>query len=219
MQRMLQFFQKYVIAVIGVGLLVIVLVLLAIQTGVQQASIQDHEDRIAQLERDRAEAQQTLDDAQEALYEQITGSDAPRMAQDTQGLAAMMETMVTWDSHESYEEARNTVFEQYDITDGSFTELFPEAPVTTDGAGNEYYYIDAAGLNGHLGEYSIELLEVSGTDYSYVMFADMVTEQTIGDATGSNAVPIILFATVASDGQLYDVRGYAGSEVTRSSQK
>ena len=218
MQKITALFQKYVLAVFGVGLFLVALIVLMVQSMVHTAAVEENTQRLTALTQERDTAQQTLDAAQVELYERITGSDAPRVTQDTQDLVALLDQMLTWDSHQSYVDARQSVLEDYDMDEQSLDALFPEAPVTTDSAGNEYYYIDAAGLNGRLGEYSVELLEVSGTDYSYVMFADMVSEQTLGNVTGSGTVPIIVFATVASDGELHDIRGYAGSEVTRSSR-
>lgn len=217
MQRVIVMMQRYIVAVIGLGLLAVALSVVAVQAGTHQAAVSDNEQRIEQLTQERNDAQQTLDAAQEELYEQITGSEAPRLAQDTRDLATMVETMVTWDDHESYVDARETVIEDYGITNESFTTLFPEAPVTVDGEGNEYYYIDSADLNGQLGDYSVELLQVNGSDYSYVVFADMVTESVVGTVTSTSEVPIILFATVTRDGDMLDVRGYAGSDIVRSS--
>lgn len=210
--------KRYAFAVVGIVVALIVGIIYGAQQASQARAADQRQEALAELEHTKDETQQALDAAQQAVYEELTGSDVTRMAQDRAIFEDMTTTMLTWDDHESYTAARTALIEDFGMSeDSSFvTSFFPEAPVTVDSEGNEYPYLDVAGLSSSPGELTVDLVGVTGTTYRYVVFVDMESAARIGESTSRSSVPLVLFASVDSDGQLREVAGYSSVETPRS---
>lgn len=210
--------KRYVVAVIAAVVLIVVAVVYGVQQVSQARAADQRQNVVASLDGERQATQDALDAAQEAVYEQLTGSQVSRIDQDAEHLQQLMATALTWDDHQSYTDAREALLTEYGMDEESefFTSFFPEAPVNVDAQGNEYPYLDVAELSSELGDFDIELLSVAGTAYRYVVFAEMESQAQVGEAVTRSAVPLVLFATVQENGTVVDVTGYASTGKPRS---
>jgi len=139
-----------------------------------------------------------------------------RMAADDEAIGALADTMFTWDSHDTYEAARITLSDEYNLAkDGAvLTGLMPADPVNVDAEGTEYPYIDAAGLNSSLGNYALTVTSVTATTYEYLVKAAVLASSTDGSTTASRVT--VLMVTTDEAGNISEVRGWAAPTAARS---
>lgn len=146
-----------------------------------------------------------------------TGADPSRVDADSDLIGDLLDTALTWDSDSSYREARESTMRIFELEeDSSFMSTFlPPAPVNIDAEGNEYPYIDAAGLNSHVAGADIDLLAVDGASYSYVA---LVSAQALSsDGRGAASGMASVFVTVDGDGMITELSGSASTSGVRSS--
>lgn len=205
--------------VCALGLLVILASIWFSQATIHYNASIERGEELSQAQDEQESAQAELEAAQTQLRDDITGQDSERAAQDAASIRAMLNVAMTWDSHESYTQARETMVEQYGLAeDSDFMENYlPPAPVNIDREGNEYPYIDAAGLESSAGEFDHEVLWVSGTEYRYMIFAELTVTEEIGESSATASRPSVVFATVDSDGEITEIEGYASADELRSS--
>lgn len=157
-------------------------------------------------------------DIQQAATYKASGASAERVDNDIDLIRQLADRALTWNSHESYVQARDTVMRAYNLTDSDafMTSFLPEAPVNRDAQGNEYPYIDAAKLNSSAGGVSVKLLSVDALDYSYMALVDVSAASSDGKGHASNVATI--FVTVDGEGALHDLSGFASIDPPRSSR-
>ncbi|SMG48214.1 hypothetical protein SAMN06295974_3695, partial [Plantibacter flavus] len=148
----------------------------------------DQDDRKAVLtgvQREVTQAQTTMDQLQASASLENFGAESGRVRRDTDTIADLVDRSLTWDSNASYVEARESTMRTYGLVDGdSFMVAFlPPAPVNRDDAGNEYPYIDAAGLNSQVGDFKARVLSVDGLDYRYLVLVDVQAKSSDGLGT------------------------------------
>lgn len=176
----------------------------------QQLQIESLRDQIEAATTDTAVAEQVA--AATAV-----GGDAQRVAQDRNLIQGLAQDAFSWEDEQSYNDARAKVARVYGIPEDSrfLTTFFPPAPETRDADGNRYSYIDAAGLNSHVGEVRAHLLSVKGINYRYMVHVTVLSSSSDGkDAAGNIAT---LFLTIDGDGVMTGVTGFAATERPRSS--
>lgn len=140
------------------------------------------------------------------------GASPEKVAEDTDEIEELAERALTWDDHASYTEAREATMRAYDLDEAStFMKSFlAPAPVNIDSQGNEYPYIDAAGLNSRVGGVGVRLLEVDGLTYSYLALVDVQSLASDGLGTATNVATI--FITIDGDGAVTELSGFAATK-------
>lgn len=194
--------------------------------GVTASSInsaqQDRATEMLQLEQQHVRALEAAENAQVELRDELTGADSDRAGDDLSAIEDMLSMALSWDDHDSYVDAREEMIQEYGLSqDSAFIQTFlPSAPVNTDGAGNEYPYIDAMGLNSAMAGFDAEVIGVEGEDYSYLIVVEVSVESRVGSEQyrTSESAPAVVFATVDAEGGITDLSGYPTAEEPRSSR-
>lgn len=139
------------------------------------------------------------------------GARASRVSSDTLVIDDLAKRTLSWNSNASYSKARASTMRMYGLSeDSSFMKTFlPPAPVNRDSQGNEYPYIDAAGLNSQVGDVTVKLLSVDTLDYSYMALVDVQSSSSDGLGTAVNVAT--LFVTIDGDGKVSKLSGYAST--------
>lgn len=206
---MIRFLTKYGFTVFGL----VVLAVSALGYGMVAGSATDEEQARSQeilaLEQRHTAREQELHEESQQVYDNLLGTDHSRVTKDEVIIEKLLKAALTWDSHESYVAARENVIEEYQLSsEADFIETYlPPAPVTTDGAGNEYYGIDAAGLNSRFGSFETEVLSVIKTEYRYLV--SVTAESVSNDELGSAANTSVVLVTINGNGKITDISGYA----------
>jgi hypothetical protein len=140
-----------------------------------------------------------------------TGASSDRVAADRRVIDDLVQRSMSWNNDADYREARASTMRVYDLTENSpFMKSFlPKAPVSIDAHGNEYPYIDAAGLNSHVGDTTVKLLSVDALDYSYMVLVDLQGKS--GDGLGTSVNVATVFVTIDGDGKLSKLTGFAST--------
>ncbi len=178
----------------------------------QQRTLDKTEAEIVSLTEQIALAEETAVAASTEATLAATGADSNRLASDEEQIADLLEASLKWSDHASYQEAREKVMRVYGLAADStyMTTFLPEAPVTVDGEGNEYPYIDSVGLNSSLGSLEVRLLGVDGLTYRYMVLAEAKTSSTDNQQRASNTSVVLL--STDETGALLDIRGFAATE-------
>lgn len=151
------------------------------------------------------------------------GIDRSRLAPDAEILAALMEQALTWDSGESYEQARTELITDYDLTEGEpfLTDFMPPSRFNEDSNGNRFYYLDTIGANSALhGEVEVELVSAMADKYRYLAWCDIAVTSDAVDAGDSDAALVselrrmMLMATIDAEGTVLDLEGVSAGDST-----
>lgn len=188
------------------------------QEGTRASEASDRAAEVSSLESDIEQAQQDLEQAQRTAVDDAAGADLDRMNRDNSAISRLLGHVLTWDSHAEYVEGRQVMIDEYGLTgDSSFMQTFmPQAPVNVDSEGNEYPYIDAAGLNSSVGEVDTSLLWVSAGEHRYLVTAEQSSTASVGDFTGTGSRTAVLLVIVDGNGDISEVEGYVSSGDERS---
>lgn len=148
---------------------------------------------------------------------QASGANSGRVAEDTKAIGKLLDRALTWGSHEEYSEARKSTMRVHNLDeDSAFMKSFlPEAPVSKDSQGNEYPYIDAAGLNSSVGDFRAKVLSVDAVSYRYMVLVDVQGKSSDGLGTAVNVATV--FVTIDGEGAMTDISGFASTSKPRTS--
>jgi len=202
-------------------LVVVVTVVMSVTWVSRQGEITAQEDRISQLEADLQQQERINAEQVEANVLEGLGMDQGRVARDSTQLEQLAEAIFTWDSGKTYEQARTTVKDRFDLTeDDEFMQTFmPPSRYNEDSSGQRHYYIDAAGVNSSVADVNSSVVEVSAGDYTYAV---TVQVQVGSDAVSGSNIPnvtrsALLFVTMDAEGEITDLSGVPASNSTRTS--
>lgn len=194
------------------------LVALALSGGValssasaQHASLQAQKSQLAEITQQIDDAQATADEARTTEALQRSGASAHRVAEDRRIIEDLAEKALTWSDHTSYEQARATMERVYGIPQTStfMSTFLPPAPVTRDAEGNEYAYIDAAGLNSRVSGIKISVLSVDALEYTYLALVDVAATSNDGKAQATSTSTLLV--TIDGEGRVSDLAGFAST--------
>jgi hypothetical protein len=140
-----------------------------------------------------------------------------RIDADGETIKKLAETVFTWDSTDSYEQAREALMIKFGVAENDrfMTTFLPPAPVSVDANGKEYRYSEAARLNSALGALTVKPTLVHGTKYEYLVNASVQSSSNDGTATASRGV--VLKVSTEADGSVVSVEGWASPTPLRSS--
>lgn len=172
------------------------------ETAAQEAEIAELDTRLQTvLAEEEAEQQAAVDNA--------LGTSDERVQADTVLIREFVRGAVTWDSGESYTQARDSVLRRYGLDEGSqFLQVyFPEPIYNTDTSGNRYYVVDTKKLNSSLDSVKVQPLGVSGTEYRYMVTAEISAKTAVDGHRASNTS--VIYLTLDGEGTFSDVSGFA----------
>jgi hypothetical protein len=217
------------------ALLLAAALLLGVATAITISGISDartttaQSDRIEILEQrvrtaQAAKARETDENTLEAL-----GVTTARAKTDTVAINQFLATAFSWSSGEEFEQARETLKRRYGLAefDDFLMHFLPPSRFNEDSTGERYYWIDSVGLNSEVGDdVEVEVVRVQGTDYHYVVMADLEFSSDFTDTTGQdgNAAMqpvaqrrVLVYLTIDGAGDFHRVRGIPASGTTRHS--
>jgi hypothetical protein len=172
------------------------------ESAAQQRQIADLD---AQMQTRLAAAKAT----QQSVVDGAQGTDARRVAADTDTIRQFVRTVATWKSGAEYAAARESVMRRYRLTpDSQFMKVyFPEPVSNRDSSGKTFYAIDADGLNSSMSTVDVRVLGVAGTAYRYMVLADISSSSSDNKASASRTS--VIYLTLDGEGAMSQVSGYA----------
>ncbi|MFC4048392.1 hypothetical protein ACFOY4_01740 [Actinomadura syzygii] len=188
----------------------------------QGAEITKLKDELARQRRAKAKA--VDDNASTAL-----GVTATRLEDDAAIITSLLATAFTWDSGETYENARESLENRYGLTDDEefLQDFISPALYTDDGEGNKHYLFDKRGLRAAFaGAPEIAVVKVTGTKYRYAVMADIAfrAKEQATNGPGEEATEasvtrrVLLWITVDGEGAVSDLSGIPATGTTRTSR-
>lgn len=146
---------------------------------------------------------------QQTVVDDVLGTNAQRVTADTEVIRQFMKTVATWKTGEEYTAARESVMRKYKLDAKSqFMRVYFQEPVSnTDSSGNKLYVVDTEGLNSSLTSIDAKVLGVSGTEYKYMVLANISSSSN--DGKGRANKTSVIYLTLDGEGQMRDVSGFA----------
>ena len=125
----------------------------------------DEAKAVLEMEKDKAK------EAERAALVRATGIDMGRVDSDTRRLSDMFDRSLTWDSYETYNEARSVLTDEFGVLGDSWLlqEFMPEVEMGTDSDGNEVNVIDSHGYNLYMKDIDVRCIGYSGDKYDYLV--------------------------------------------------
>lgn len=198
-----------------------ILVATAIVGGVtaanQSASLDVRKAQLNSLDSRIAQAQATTGRLESTSSAEVVGAQADRVKADTANIQDLVRRVFTWDSDATYREARASTMRITGLgEDSSFmTSFLPKAPVNVDKQGNQYPYIDAAGLNSQVADTTVKLLSADALNYSYLALVDVEAKSSDGLGTAGSVATILI--TIDGESKVTSLTGFASTTQPRVS--
>jgi hypothetical protein len=215
---MLTFFYRNALLILLAGVFVIAGVSYFVVTGSQQEQVAAQDKQITELDQQMQARLKTARDEQQAVVDAALGTSAQRINSDTAVIRDFVKTMATWRTGEEYAAARDSVIRKYKLKEESqFLKSYFQEPVfNTDSSGNRIYYVDTQGLNSSLASMEVVPLGVSGTEYRYMVLADLGSSSNDGKASADKTS--VVYLTLDGEGALTNVSGFASVSGPRVSR-
>lgn len=203
------FFYRNLLLLLLAGVFVFVGISYVVMTGSHAAETARQEQEIADLDARMQSALSTEKAEQQAVVDASLGTNAQRIAADTVLIQEFIRMVSTWETGDEYTTARDSVIRRYKLDEGSqfLTDYFQGPVFNTDSSGEKFYVIDAEGLNSHLSSVDVKVLGVAGTEYRYMVMAEISSSSNDGKASASRVSVINL--TLDGEGVMTDLSGYA----------
>ncbi|MFJ2662597.1 hypothetical protein [Arthrobacter koreensis] len=191
------------------GLFTFVGVSYAVMNAQQYAEINAQEQQVAALEERMQAELSTAEAARQTVVDSALGASGERIAGDTKQIHEFVKKAVTWGSGTEYAEARESLMRRYSLGEDTqfMREYFQEPVYNTDSSGQRFYLVDAEGLNSQLGSIEVKSLGVLGTEYRYMVLADITSSSNDGKASATRTS--VIYLTLDGEGAMSDVSGYA----------
>lgn len=179
-------FLKHYAALIVAGLVAVVAVVGMMNASSHREAVLDAQGaKINQLKGDVAIKDAAVQKAKDAAAQAATGIEAKRKQDDDAKVTELMRTAMTWDSYDSYMDARSAVMQNFAIAEDSdfMTKTLPKVENRTDPSGRKINMIDTKGWNISFGELTSRVTSIRTTDYNY--FAVIRSSSTSADGKAS----------------------------------
>ncbi len=125
--------------------------------------------KINQLKNDLAVKEAVAQKNRDTVNQAVSGVDAQRKIKDDEAITNLLRTALTWDSYQSYMDARTKLMTGFGIKEDSdfLTKVMPAVPNKTDPSGKAFNVIDTQGLNSSFSSVETRISMIKVTDYSY----------------------------------------------------
>lgn len=201
-----------------VSWLIYVLIALTITAGIVGAVM------LSGAQRDRDAAQAHLDDLHrqteavraenteksKQLREDSSGLVLDRVERDNNTVGSIMGTATSWDSSESYDEARSELLNEHKIDPKSqfMTEFMPkQKDCNTTAEGEKLCLIDLNDLDSQMVNFHSVVTKIGPTDYTYFGVVDVSTSARDGKSSATYSTPVEY--STGLDGKVKNLRAYA----------
>ena len=211
------FFYRNALLILLAGVFIIAGVSYFVVTGSQQEQVAAQDKQITELDQQMQARLKSAKDEQQAVVDAALGTSAQRINSDTAVIRDFVKTVATWRTGEEYAAARESVIRKYKLKeDSQFLKTYFQEPVfNTDSSGNRIYYVDTQGLNSSLTSMEVVPLGVSGTEYRYMVLADLGSSSNDGKASADKTS--VIYLTMDGEGAMTNVSGFASVSGERMS--
>lgn len=217
------FFLRNIRVLMVAGLTAAVALGTMLSVGNNQRDLAEQTVQINALEERLSNAEARNAEADEANTYEALGITETRLVADQTVIENTLLTAFSWDDARSYEQARELLVTQHGLDpDGDFLTDFMPPAASSQRGGQTVYYIDEVGVVFSLGEeMSADVVRVSGTDYAYLVIAEVevstnkVTPGTDGSRP-TRTQQMLLRLTVDGEGEISDISGVQADDGTRS---
>lgn len=212
------FFYRNALLILLAGVFIIAGVSYFVVTGSQQEQVAAQDKQITELDQQMQARLKSARDEQQAVVDAALGTSAQRISSDTAVIRDFVKTVATWRTGEEYAAARESVIRKYKLKeDSQFLKTYFQEPVfNTDSSGNRIYYVDTQGLNSSLTSMEVVPLGVSGTEYRYMVLADLGSSSNDGKASADKTS--VIYLTMDGEGAMTNVSGFASVSGERMSR-
>lgn len=212
------FFYRNALLILLAGVFIIAGVSYFVVTGSQQEQVAAQDRQITELDQQMQARLKSARDEQQAVVDAALGTSAQRINNDTAVIRDFVKTVATWRTGEEYAAARESVIRKYKLKeDSQFLKAYFQEPVfNTDSSGNRIYYVDTQGLNSSLTSMEVVPLGVSGTEYRYMVLADLGSSSNDGKASADKTS--VIYLTMDGEGAMTNVSGFASVSGVRMSR-
>lgn len=202
------FYRNALVLILG-AVFVLVGAAYLVSTGTHRVTVVTQQQEIAELDATMQTKLAAAKAEQQAVVDDVLGTNAARVAQDTEVIREFIGTATTWKNGEEYTSARESLMRKYKLgEDSQFLKVFFPKPISnTDSSGNKFYVVDTEGLNSRLSSIDPKVLGVSGTQYKYMVLADISSSSKDGKASANKTS--VIYLTLDGEGLVTDVSGYA----------
>lgn len=210
---MADFLKRNLFPVAALAIFVILGTIAAVTTSSNSAKLAEQEAELNTLVTQVREAQTVADTLTSDAARLLSGATSERLERDRVVIDELLERALTWGDNAEYTEARAATMRVHGLSEDStfMTSFLPPSPFSVDSKGNQYPYIDAAGLNSTLGEVRPSLLRIDGLSYEYMVLADVRSDSSDGRGAAVNVATV--FLTIDGEGGVSDLRGYAATSL------
>lgn len=222
----LSLWRRHAVEILAVAVTVVVLVSLAFSLISDRQRITDLRARADHLATQVADEQERGRSEVDEQLRTDLGVERERIRRDVSVVESLLDTAFTWDSGAAYAAAREKVATDFELEpdDVFLTEFLPPSPMTVDGEGTEYYWIDTMGINATgASTPALEVAGVQGDRYRYVVRANIgVTSDAVSRSNPdgnpiSASRPLLLQVTIDADRNVFELTGVPAGGVILTS--
>ncbi|MFF2053877.1 hypothetical protein ACFVU2_19890 [Leifsonia sp. NPDC058194] len=199
------------------GILIATAIVGGVTAANQNTSLDSQKAQLSRLDSKIAAAQATTSKLESTSSLASAGAQGSRVTSDTANIEDLVHRVFTWNSDATYREARASTMRITGLSeDSSFmTAFLPKAPVNVDKQGNQYPYIDAAGLNSEVADTTVKLLSVDALNYNYLALVDVQAKSSDGLGTAGSVATILI--TINGENKVTALTGFASTTQPRVS--
>lgn len=177
---------------VSIGFMLLAIAVFAVTDTQRNAALSAQQQEIVTLEQQKKEASDKRTSEVNTVTKNSFGLDTSRVATDDRLASQIIKTATTWSDSESYDKARNTLRDDYKISEDSYllTTFMPKSENMPLGQGGKMINtIDAYGLNMTYVNMHSYVVGIDNGVYSYFTVVDVLSK----DAQGHTGEGTIIF--------------------------
>lgn len=180
-----------VLWVVSIGVMLLGIVTFVVTDMQRSATLSSQQSEIATLTQQKQEASDKRASEVNTVTKNSFGLDTSRVATDDRLVSQIIKTATTWSDSESYTNARNTLRDEYKISEDSYllTTFMPESENMPLGQGGKMINnIDAYGLNMTYVNMHSYVVNIDNGVYSYFTVVDVLSKDAQGHSGEGNII-------------------------------
>lgn len=176
---------------VSVGVMLLGIVTFVVTDMQRSATLASQQSEIATLTQQKQEASDKRTSEVNTVTKNSFGLDTSRVATDDRLVSQIIKTATTWNDSESYTNARNTLRDEYKISEDSYllTTFMPKSENMPLGQGGKMINnIDAYGLNMTYVNMHSYVVGIDNGVYSYFTVVDVLSKDAQGHTGEGNII-------------------------------
>lgn len=176
---------------VSVGVMLLGIVTFVVTDMQRSATLASQQSEIATLTQQKQEASDKRASEVNTVTKNSFGLDTSRVATDDRLASQIIKTATTWSDSESYDKARNTLRDDYKISEDSYllTTFMPKSENMPLGQGGKMINtIDAYGLNVTYVNMHSYVVNIDNGVYSYFTVVDVLSKDAQGHTGEGNII-------------------------------